>query len=100
MLTPYYCAITNRLSSSLCTLLFLFSCFGHACNLFIPSQWDIHDHISIFAGRFCGCCLLLRNVLQGALGEAAFMNGRNKELVEIAEKVSKKLKRKVEEKGF
>ena len=44
VLTPYCCATTNRLSSSLCALLFLFSCFGHACNLFIISWWDIHDH--------------------------------------------------------
>ena len=35
VLTLYCCVTTNRLSSSLCTSLFLFSCFGHACNLFI-----------------------------------------------------------------
>ena len=33
----YCCAITNRLSSSLRTLLSLFSCFGYACILFIIS---------------------------------------------------------------
>ena len=61
-------------------------------------------------------CLLLRIVLQGALSEVtsvhpllkfrvfvggitAFMNGRNKDFVEMAEKVLKKLKREVEEKG-
>ena len=48
MLTPYCCATTNRLSSSLCTSLFLFSCCGHACNLFIISWWDIHDHSNCF----------------------------------------------------
>ena len=44
MLTPYCCATTNRLSSSLCTSLHLFSCFWDAQNLFIISWWDIHDH--------------------------------------------------------
>ena len=60
-------------------------------------------------------CLLLRIVLQDALNEVtkilpplklrvfvddstAFMNGRNKDLVEMAENVSKKLKSEVEEK--
>ena len=44
VLTHYCCAITNWLSSSLRALLSLFSCFGHACILFIISWWDIHDH--------------------------------------------------------
>ena len=62
-------------------------------------------------------CLLLRPVLQDALSEVtnicapltlrvllddftAFMNGRNKEFVEMAEKVLRKLEREVEEKGL
>ena len=61
-------------------------------------------------------CLLLRVVLQDALSEVekypllelrvfvddttVLMNGRNKELVEMAEKVLKKLKMEVEEKAF
>ena len=62
-------------------------------------------------------CLLLRIVLQDALNEVTnifpplkmrvivddittFMNGRNKELVEMAEKVVKKLKREREDKGL
>ena len=62
-------------------------------------------------------CLLLRIVLQDALSEVtkiypslilrvfvdditAFMNGRNKELVEMAQKHLKKLRMEVEEKGL
>ena len=62
-------------------------------------------------------CWLLRVVLQELLSEVtqiypllelkvfvdditAFLNGRNKELVEMAEKVFKKLKREVEEKDL